>query len=144
MTFGTIGFARERLIGRTCVVVPERLYAEYLNAATQIGIGRKRGPAEFGERLAKLVPGIRRIAPAIETEPGFRQGLCYEMPSLDECRAAFDSCSASPSIGRRFRRERASERSIASDDDHSGLGGPGARRSKRPQFKLINKIRHSS
>jgi hypothetical protein len=72
-------------------VVCADLHAEYLKTSTQIGVGRKRGPAEFGARLAKLVPDIRKIRPAIETEPGVtRRVWCYEMPSLHDCRAAFD------------------------------------------------------
>jgi hypothetical protein len=78
-------------------VVCAELHAEYLKAATQIGVGRKRGPAEFGARLAKLVPGIRKNRPAIETEPGVtRRVWCYEMPSLHDCRAAFDELLGQP------------------------------------------------
>jgi hypothetical protein len=73
------------------------LHADYLKSATQIGVGRKRGPAEFGARLTKLVPGLRKIRPAIETEPGVtRRVWCYEMPSLDDCRAAFDELLGQP------------------------------------------------
>jgi len=69
----------------------DHLYAEYLKAASQVGVGRKRGPAEFGKRLAKLVPGLRKPRLTIEVEPGvMERAYCYEMPSLYECRAAFD------------------------------------------------------
>jgi hypothetical protein len=64
---------------------------KYLKASTQIGVSRKRSTADFGARLAKLAPSIRKVRPAIETEPGVtRRVWCYEMPSLDGCRAAFD------------------------------------------------------
>jgi hypothetical protein len=94
-------------------IVCADLHAEYLKASTQIGVGRKRGPAEFGARLGKLVPGIRKNRPAIETEPGVsRRVWCYEMPSLDECRAAFDELlgqcvdwpALSPGEGERAQR----------------------------------------
>jgi Family of unknown function (DUF5906) len=72
-------------------VICADLHAEYLKASTQIGIGRKRGPAEFGARIAKLAPGIRKTRPTIEMEPGvMRRVWCYDMPSLNECRAAFE------------------------------------------------------
>lgn len=73
------------------------LYGEYIKAAAQIGVGRKRGQAEFGKRLAKLVPGLRRFRPAIEVAPGVtKQVWCYEIPPLDECRAAFDELLGQP------------------------------------------------
>jgi hypothetical protein len=72
----------------------EHLYAEYLKA---IGTGRKRGPAEFGKRLAKLVPDLRKTRPTMEIAPGVMDRVwCYELPSLDECRAAFDDLLGQP------------------------------------------------
>ena len=53
-------------------VVCSELHAEYLKAATQIGVGRKRGPAEFGARLAKLVPGIRKFGRQSKRSPAYR------------------------------------------------------------------------
>jgi hypothetical protein len=78
-------------------IVCDDLHAEYLKAAAQIGVGRKRGPAEFGKRLAKLVPGLRKTRPAIEVAPGvMKQRWCYEIPPLHECRAAFDELLGQP------------------------------------------------
>lgn len=78
-------------------VVCADLHAEYVKAAAQVGVARKRSPAEFGARLAKLVPGIRKNRPAIEMEPGVtRRVWCYEMPSLHDCRAAFDELLGQP------------------------------------------------
>ncbi|UPK25938.1 primase-helicase family protein [Bradyrhizobium sp. 195] len=78
---------------------PERtrcddLYTEYFKAP---GVGRKRGPAEFGKRLLKLA-SIRKVRPAMEAdEPGtMKRVWCYELPSLDECRAAFDDLVGQP------------------------------------------------
>jgi hypothetical protein len=73
------------------------LYAEYLKVAAQIGVGRKRGQAEFGKRLVTLVPGLRKFRPAIEVAPGVtKQVWCYEVPPLHECRAAFDELLGQP------------------------------------------------
>lgn len=78
-------------------VVSDQLYAEYLKAASQIGVGRKRGPAEFGKRLAKLVPQIRKTRPAVEVEPGITKRVwCYELPSLEDCRLAFNELLGQP------------------------------------------------
>ena len=78
-------------------VVCTELYDEYVKAATRIGIGRKRGSAEFGKRLAKLVPRLRKTRPAIEVAPGVvKQVWCYELPPLHECRAAFDELLGQP------------------------------------------------
>lgn len=72
-------------------MICDDLHAEYVRASSQIGVGRKRSPSEFGKRLAKLVPDMRKVRPAIECEPGVTKRVwCYEMPSLNECRESFD------------------------------------------------------
>ena len=72
-------------------VICADLYADYIKASIQTGIGRKRSSAEFGTRILKLAPEIRKSRPAIETEPGVtKRTWCYDMPSLDDCRAAFE------------------------------------------------------
>jgi hypothetical protein len=78
-------------------VVKADLYAEYLKDSTRIGIGRKRNNADFGKRLIKLVPGIRESRPAVETEQGIVKRLwSYDLPSLRDCRAAFDETLGQP------------------------------------------------
>lgn len=78
-------------------VVRDDLYAEYLKDASRMGIGRKRSSADFGKRLKKLIPGIGDIRPSVEREPGVvKRTWCYSMPSLDECRTAFDKCVGQP------------------------------------------------
>ncbi|WP_154073226.1 primase-helicase family protein [Bradyrhizobium erythrophlei] len=78
-------------------VICTDFHSEYIKATTQMGVGRKRSNAEFGTRLAKLVPSMRKTRPAIETEPGVtRRVWCYEFPSLDDCRAAFDELLGQP------------------------------------------------
>jgi len=73
------------------LIVCDELYDQYVKASSRIGISRKRGPADFGKRLATLVPGLRKPRPSIEVAPGvMKQRYCYEIPPLHECRAAFD------------------------------------------------------
>lgn len=95
-------------------IVCADLYADYLKASTLTGIGRRRSPAEFGARLAKLAPEIRKTRPAIEIEPGvMKRTWCYEMPSLDDCRLALDELlgqtvdwpALSPGEGERAQHE---------------------------------------
>ena len=127
------------------VIVCDQLHAEYLKAASQIGVGRKRGPAEFGKRLAKLVPEMRKVRPAIEVEPGVtKRAWCYELPSLDECRAAFDKLVGqpvdwpAPSPGEGGRAQHS-----GMDDYSSSLSAVQARPSCG-KFNLANKIGHRS
>jgi hypothetical protein len=81
------------------IIVCDELYDQYLKASSRIGIGRKRGSAEFGKRLAQLVPGLRKPRPSIEVAPGvMRQRWCYEIPPLHECRAAFDELLGQPIV----------------------------------------------
>ena len=69
------------------------LYAEYVNTATRMGIGRRRSDADFGKRLLKLIPGITDLRPRLEIKPGVVDRVrCYHMPSREECRLAFDKC----------------------------------------------------
>lgn len=73
-------------------VVVGDFYAEYVKASSQMGIGRKRSPAEFGARLHKLVPGLRKVRVSVETDPGVvSRPWSYELPPLQDCRAAFDA-----------------------------------------------------
>ena len=71
----------------TCAV----LHADYIRAASLSGIGRKRSDAEFGLKLAKLLPELKHIRPREADSNGVtRRVWKYEMPSLDDCRSAFD------------------------------------------------------
>jgi hypothetical protein len=94
------------------------LHAEYVKASSQLGIGRKRGPAEFGARLHKLVPGLRKVRLSAEIAPGINgRKWCYELPSLSECRAAFDDLlgqavvwpALSPGEGERTEKQPADD-----------------------------------
>jgi hypothetical protein len=73
------------------------LYNDYLRSAAQIGVGRKRSSAEFGKKIAKLIPDIRRIRPRETDEHGVtRRDWKYELPSLADCRAAFAAALNQP------------------------------------------------
>jgi hypothetical protein len=62
-----------------------------------MGIGRKRSNADFGKRLKKLIPGIGETRVTVEGEDGdARRAYAHVMPSLDECRAAFDKHVGQP------------------------------------------------
>ncbi|MCK1367298.1 primase-helicase family protein [Bradyrhizobium sp. 62] len=79
------------------VVVRDDLYAEYLTDASRMGIGRKRSKADFGKRLNKLISGIGETKVIVQGENGgSKRAYAYVMPSLDECRAAFDKRVGQP------------------------------------------------
>ncbi len=75
-------------------IVCDALHGEYVKATR---IGRPRGSAEFGKRLAKLLPGLRKTRPLVEISPGvMKPKWCYEIPSLHECREAFSEHVGQP------------------------------------------------
>ena len=76
------------------VVTSDALYNDYLKAADEIGAGRKRDRSTFGLRLPKLAPGIKKTRPRVEGEA--RRPWCYELPSLDDCREAFEELVGQP------------------------------------------------
>jgi Family of unknown function (DUF5906) len=76
--------------GWGCRVVRDDLYGEYLKDAARMGIGRKRSSADFGKRLRKLAPSVADSRPAIEREGIVKRLYCYDIPSLLECRQAFE------------------------------------------------------
>ncbi|WGS00104.1 DUF5906 domain-containing protein [Bradyrhizobium sp. ISRA443] len=103
------------------VVIRDDLYGEYLKDAARMGIGRKRSSADFGKRLKKLASGIGDCRPSVEREPGVvRRTWCYSMPSLDECRVAFDKHMGQPIDWPALppgEGERAQYSAAAGDDD---------------------------
>jgi hypothetical protein len=73
----------------------DAIYGCYIKAADEVGAGRRRDRATFGERLRKLAPGIeRKRSPRIEGEA--RRPWRYELPPLDDCRAAFEDRIGQP------------------------------------------------
>lgn len=66
------------------------LFDDYIATAERIGIRRKAEETTFGIKLARLVPGLGRSRPYIG-EPGLaKRTWCYLLPSLEECREAFE------------------------------------------------------
>lgn len=73
------------------------LYADYIRSADETGVHRKRDAATFGLKLTKLVPGLERTRPRVETEPGVTKRVwCYALPKLATCRAAFETSMGQP------------------------------------------------
>jgi hypothetical protein len=100
----------------------DHLYADYLKGASQLGVGRKRGSAEFGKRLAQLVPDLRRNRPTIEVDPGVvKRVWCYSMPSLDACRAAFDELLGQPVDWPALSSERGGRAQQSESDDFAPM-----------------------
>lgn len=77
-------------------VIADDLYNEYVQSSSRIGVGRKRSPADFGKRLAQLVPALKKPRPTIEINGEKKRRWCYLLPSLDDCRAAFDELVGQP------------------------------------------------
>lgn len=72
------------------------LYNDYTRTADRMGVRRKQSETEFGLTMRRLVPGVqrRRRLERIEItgndgrpEEVFRRVWCYDLPSLDDCRA---------------------------------------------------------
>lgn len=76
------------------LVTVDGLYADYLKSAEEIGVGRKRDRATFGQRLLKLAPGIKKTRPRVEGET--KRPWRYQLPPLDECRANLDDLFGQP------------------------------------------------
>lgn len=73
-------------------VAKQAVFADYLHAANEAGISRKRSAADLGMKLAKLVPGLRDCRPRISADDGAAtRQWCYVVPPLDECRTAFEA-----------------------------------------------------
>jgi hypothetical protein len=75
-------------------VTVDALYDDYLRAAGEIGAGRKRDRATFGLRIQKLVPGLKKTRPRVGGDE--RRPWRYELPSLADCRAAFEGILGQP------------------------------------------------
>lgn len=73
------------------------LYNDYTRTADRMGVRRKQSETEFGLTMRRLVPGVqrRRRLEKIEItgddgrpEEAIRRVWCYDLPALEECRAA--------------------------------------------------------
>lgn len=66
-----------------------RLADDYLQSADRIGIKRRAADIEMGLAMRKLVPRIRERRTVDDATLDTRRVWCWELPSLDDCRAAF-------------------------------------------------------
>jgi hypothetical protein len=73
-------------------VVTNDLYQDFIKSAIQVGISRRRTSAEFGQKMKKLVPDLRKVRPLLSAENGGKKRIwCYELPSLSNCRDSFET-----------------------------------------------------
>lgn len=83
--------------GWPACVSTEQLFKDYIHSADEVGVRRKRNASEFGLKLAKLVPNLERTRPRVEVAPGeFVRTWSYVLPSLQQCRDAFDDMMGQP------------------------------------------------
>lgn len=75
------------------LLVPTRtLFDDYIAVADKVGVRRKSELTAFGIKLGKLVPGLEKVRRFVEVTPGMAErAWCYGLPSLEACRAAFQS-----------------------------------------------------
>ncbi len=84
------------------LIAADILFDDFLHMAEKIGVRRKADRTSFGIKLRKLIPGIKRIQRMVAIDLGdgstaMRLRWCYELPELEQCRAAFEA-SAGQSI----------------------------------------------
>lgn len=75
-------------------------FNDYLRSAEKQGVRRRAAETEFGIRMRELVPGLitRKRAEEVEGVDAQNRSVtvrgqvrCYEFPSLDDCRVAFET-----------------------------------------------------
>ena len=62
------------------------VHEDFIEHSSKMGCPRRASETELGTALTKLVPGLRKPRPTFSG----RRVRCYELPPLEECRAAFD------------------------------------------------------
>lgn len=84
------------------------LLDDYIATSERVGIKRKSAETEFGIKLAKLVPGLSTRRLHIETSPTIvERKRCFCLPSLEDCRAAYEETMRQPMAWEQFdARER--------------------------------------
>jgi hypothetical protein len=79
--------------------IPKSIIADdYIATSERIGIRRKAAETEIGMKLRKLVPGIGESRPlwAGEGDAMAKRTWCWKLPSLEDCRAAFEEAVQQP------------------------------------------------
>ncbi len=69
----------------------DRIYGDYREVATSVGVKRLLSKTGFGKELKRLAPGIKRK----RSSKGKNRDWLYELPGLDECRRNFDQLTRS-------------------------------------------------
>lgn len=62
------------------------LYDDYRQTTSDMGIARKLSRETFGTKMMKLVPGIDKSRPSVNS----KRVWSYALPALDQCRDSFD------------------------------------------------------
>ncbi len=80
------------------LVSKDTLFDDFIHAAEKIGVRRKAEQTAFGMKLKKLVPGLTKTQRTVPVEIGdgsteMRLRWCFRLPSLNECRAAFEAAA---------------------------------------------------
>lgn len=79
--------------------IPKSLLVDdYIATAERVGIKRKAAETELAMKLMKLVPGLKDHRP-LWTDDGAtvgRRRWCWLLPSLEDCRAAFEEAVQQP------------------------------------------------
>ncbi|CUA90196.1 hypothetical protein Ga0061061_111110 [Chelatococcus sambhunathii] len=73
------------------------LVDDYIATSERIGVRRKAAETEVGMKLSKLVPGLATVRAWWEESPAvMRRRWCFRLPSLEDCRAAFEEAVQQP------------------------------------------------
>lgn len=117
------GYLIHRDDGWHKVVPLEAFYNEYKNEIKSRNIGRVKSSPDFGKNLRKMSPAIRDTRPVMEREHGvMRQTRCYEMPTLTECRTAFEQYLGQPISWPSLPLEQSEAASPSSEDERPDAG----------------------
>lgn len=69
----------------------DALFDDYIAVSEKIGVKRKSEKTSFGIKMVKLVPGLAKVRPWMNTEEGGRaRQWSYSLPPLARCRQAFE------------------------------------------------------
>ncbi len=73
----------------------QHLFLDYIESSDQVGIKRKKAETEFGTKLGKLCPSLRRTRPRMIVDDGLNQKSgrvhCILLPDLQTARAEMDA-----------------------------------------------------
>ncbi len=87
------------------IVAIRTVYADFIRWAERLGRRRKPSDAEFGIALKKLLPNLAETRRKVEVEDAgdderpiiaVKRVRCYEFPTLDDCRSAFEELLRQP------------------------------------------------